>query len=70
MFEHKKDDIVMTVRFRADVWRFLECRMHNLDDTAKKRVGRQFMHLPTKGIHEVLDQELRRLIQHELQAVS
>ena len=62
-FKHEKGDVVITVRFRADVWDYLDAIMHNRKYNPNKKmfVGAP-SHLPTRSIHTVLDKELRKLM--------
>jgi len=42
-FEHQKDDVVVTVRFRRDVWDFVDAKMHNqkFNPFKKYRLGKK-----------------------------
>jgi hypothetical protein len=63
-FRHQSDDVAVTVRFREDVWSFIEAKMHNkkYNHNKKRQYGRMSTHLPVKSIHTVLDEQLRRLM--------
>jgi len=62
VFKHRKDDVAITVRFRHDVWDYLESKMHNRRYIPDKKMFGAANHLPTKSIHKVLDWELRKLM--------
>jgi len=63
VFKHEKDDVAITVRFRADVWEYLDARMHNRKyNPNKKKFAGAVSHLPVKSVHTVLDSELRKLM--------
>jgi len=51
-FKHLKTDVVITCRFRNDVWKFLETKM--CTTTIRDHPG--------KSIHTVLDEQLREVI--------
>ena len=61
-FVHQKDDVVITVRFRADVWNHIDAMMHNRKYNPNKKMFGVPSHVPTKSVHTVLDQELRKLM--------
>lgn len=62
-FEHEKDDVVIAVRFRADVWDYIDSRMHNRKyNPNKKMFAGAPSHVPIRSIHTVLDMELRKLM--------
>jgi len=63
VFKHRKDDVAITVRFRADVWDYIEAMIHNRKYNPKSTNTHLWKsHLPTKSVHTVLDSELRKLM--------
>jgi len=64
VFKHEKDDVVITVRFRADVWKYLDALMHNRKYNPKSINTHLWKsHLPTKSVHTVLDELLYKLME-------
>jgi len=65
MFEHRKDDVAVGVRFRKATWQFIEAKMHNRKYNPSKRHswGVAGSHLPSKSVHTVLDELLRKLME-------
>ena len=73
VFEHKKDDVAFGVRFRADVWNYIDAKMHNRKYNPNKRhnLGKRYYwgvassHFPSKSVHTVVDELLRKLMETE-----
>jgi len=61
-FEHRKTDVVITIRFRNDVWRFLEDLMREKKHQERKHflAGTSKGYTIKKSVHTVLDEELRK----------
>jgi len=66
-FKHRKDDVAFGVRFRKDVWNFIDAKMHNRKYNPNKRYNWSVAgsHLPSKSIHTIIDELLRKLMEAE-----
>lgn len=66
MFEHRKDDIVYTVRFRADTAQFLRDKMCR-QKWYKRKITKPgtASGIIKQSIHTVLDELLRKLMETE-----
>jgi len=61
-FEHRRDDVVYTVRFRRDVASYLDSKMRKTRWHPNKRQVGTAEGMIKKSIHSVLDEEIRKLM--------
>lgn len=65
MFEHHKDDVVFTVRFRSDTAQFLHDKMCRQKWYRRKTRHGTAMGMIKQSIHTTLDELLRKLMEAE-----